>query len=392
MIWCLHVAPGILLSVLIVLYVIFLWSSGSLLVVFWQFSGGHQKTAIRPPEDHLLAVLWWSPEDCQRQPEDCRRTTGRLPEDHQKNLFPPKYGKNKKHYDIREFLWKITLLHGQLCHKPYSFFAYGRFDMTKVPCTPPQNEKFWDFAKNELLWWEKIGKVVNQVKLAILSQSELLFGGKPGKSWKLTKIGHFKPIWATLVSKLAIVGHFPVGNNLRSCKSGKIWPMYPPSPKNEKFWDLAKNELLWWKNCESGEIGCSKSFWATSAGKVVNRVKLAVQSDSEQLWWDKIRKLVNWAKLAIPSNWEPFWWEKTGKVENWAKLAIKSNSELFQWEKIEKLWIGQNGPFQVILSHFGGKRLEKLQSTEIGHTESFWASSVGKDCQNRCSEKRICKK
>ena len=131
--------------------------------VFWKSSGGLLLVTRRLPEDDLLAVFW------------------RSPEDHQKNLFPPKYGKNKKHYDIREFISKITLLHRQLYHKPYNFLAYGRFGMTKVQCTPP-NEKVWDFAKNELLWWEKIGKVGNQVKLAILSQSELLFGGKPGKS------------------------------------------------------------------------------------------------------------------------------------------------------------------------------------------------------------------
>ena len=62
--------------------------------------------------------------------------------------------------------------------------------------------------KNELLWWEMIGKVANQVKLTILTQSELHFGGKDGKSWKSTKIGHFKSIQTTSVTELAIVGHF----------------------------------------------------------------------------------------------------------------------------------------------------------------------------------------
>ena len=31
--------------------------------------------------------------------------------------------KKKKHYDTREFLWKITILHGQLCDKSYSFLV-----------------------------------------------------------------------------------------------------------------------------------------------------------------------------------------------------------------------------------------------------------------------------
>ena len=40
-------------------------------------------------------------------------------------------------------------------------------------------------SHSEQLWWEKIGKVVNQVKLAVPSHSEpLWFGGK-----RLEKIG-----------------------------------------------------------------------------------------------------------------------------------------------------------------------------------------------------------
>ena len=39
-----------------------------------------------------------------------------------------------------------------------------------------------------------MGKVVNWKKLAILSQSEHHFGGKDGKTCKMTKVGHFEPI------------------------------------------------------------------------------------------------------------------------------------------------------------------------------------------------------
>ena len=59
-----------------------------------------------------------------------------------------------------------------------------------------------------MLWWQKMGKVVSQVKLAILSQSEPYFGGKDGKSCKMTKIGHFEPILATCLAKFNIVAHF----------------------------------------------------------------------------------------------------------------------------------------------------------------------------------------
>ena len=54
---------------------------------------------------------------------------------------------------------------------------------------------------------------------------------------------------------------------------------------------------------------------------------------------------------------ELLWWGKIGKVVNQAKLAVPSHSEPLQWEKLEN---GQNWLFQVILSCFDGKRLEKL--------------------------------
>ena len=59
---------------------------------------------------------------------------------------------------------------------------------------PPGTNFFFDFSKNEMLWWQKMGKVVNWVKLAIPSQSEPHFGGKDGKTCLMTKIGHFEPI------------------------------------------------------------------------------------------------------------------------------------------------------------------------------------------------------
>ena len=47
-----------------------------------------------------------------------------------------------------------------------------------------------------------------------------------------------------------------------------------------------------------------------------------------------------------------------GKVANQAKLAILSH---FCGKRLEKLQIGQNWLFLVIVSHFGGERLEKLR-------------------------------
>ena len=75
---------------------------------------------------------------------------------------------------------------------------------------------------------------------------------------------------------------------------------------------------------------------------------------------EKIGKVTNWVKLAIPSHSEPLWWEKIGKVVNRVKLAILSHSEPLWSEMIGKVAYQANWPFQVILSNFGGKRLEKF--------------------------------
>ena len=63
------------------------------------------------------------------------------------------------------------------------------------------NENLSDFSRNETLWWQKMGKVVNQVKLAIMSQSEPHFGGKDGKTCKpkLVILSQYKPpLWQNL--------------------------------------------------------------------------------------------------------------------------------------------------------------------------------------------------
>ena len=66
---------------------------------------------------------------------------------------------------------------------------------------------------SELLWWEKIGKVVNWVKLAILSHSVLLLWKMIQKvvtQVKLAIPSHFDPLQCEKigkVSKLAILSH-----------------------------------------------------------------------------------------------------------------------------------------------------------------------------------------
>ena len=57
----------------------------------------------------------------------------------------------------------------------------------------------------------------------------------------------------------------------------------------------------------------------------------------------------------------------------------------FGWKILEKLPIRWNWPFWVILSHFGGKRLEKLwlraKLAILSHSEPLWWEKIGKGCE-----------
>ena len=77
--------------------------------------------------------------------------------------------------------------------------------------------KSWNWAKSaisshsELLRWEKIGKVVKRLILAIPSHSDPLWAEKDWKSCKSGKIGHSESFWAS-----------SVGKDWKSCKLDEI--------------------------------------------------------------------------------------------------------------------------------------------------------------------------
>ena len=63
-----------------------------------------------------------------------------------------------------------------------------------------------EISHSEPLWWEKIGKVANQAKLAIPSHSEPLWWGKIGKvvnQEKLAILSHSKLLWWEKIGKVA---------------------------------------------------------------------------------------------------------------------------------------------------------------------------------------------
>ena len=107
-------------------------------------------------------------------------------------------GKDRKYAKITIFTQSKPLFWPNLqLWVIFSSIGVKRFEkfgkLKKFADVPPplQNEIFKDFSKNEMLWWQKMGKVVNQVKLTILSQSQPHFGGKDRK---ICKNGYFDPI------------------------------------------------------------------------------------------------------------------------------------------------------------------------------------------------------
>ena len=62
-----------------------------------------------------------------------------------------------------------------------------------------------------MLWWQKMGKVVNQVKLTIPSQSQPHFGGKDRKICKnLAILTQSKPLFWQNLQLWVILSHIGV--------------------------------------------------------------------------------------------------------------------------------------------------------------------------------------
>ena len=162
--------------------------------------------------------------------------------------------------------------------------------------------------------------------------------------------------------------------------------------QNDSKWPILPNfQLLWPKHVIFGEI--SKIFIPWGGGHSSNflifsnflshftpkRLKMAHDGKfclkSCLLWWENIGKLQirwNWPFRFILSHFGGKRIEKLEIRRNWPFQVILSH---FGGNRLEKLWIGRNWPFQVILSHFSGKSCE---SGRIGHSRSFWDTSVGK--------------
>ena len=107
--------------------------------------------------------------------------------------WPILNGQNKIHSDTREFLWKITLLHGQLCPKPYGFLVNFSWNFGST----------WHFGSG---WWPL----------------------------------HFWKSW--ILSKLQLFQSFPT----RVAQNDLEWPISPDSQLFQSFpTKVAQNDSEW---------------------------------------------------------------------------------------------------------------------------------------------------
>ena len=114
--------------------------------------------------------------------------------------WPILNGQNKIHSDTREFLWKITLLHGQLCPKPYGFLV--NFS--------------WNFGVNMTFWfWLMTPPLLEKLDFIQVATFPI-FSHQSGSEW----LGMANFAWFTT---------FPIFSH----QSGSEWlgMAYSPWPK-----------------------------------------------------------------------------------------------------------------------------------------------------------------
>ena len=79
-----------------------------------------------------------------------------------------------------------------------------------------------------MLWWQKMGKVVNQVKLTIQSQSQPHFGGKDRKICKMAILTQSKPLFWPNLQLWAIFSSIGVKQFEKVGKPKKFADVPPP--------------------------------------------------------------------------------------------------------------------------------------------------------------------
>ena len=306
-------------------------------------------------------------------------------------------------------------------------------------CTSPRTKIFEISPKMRHFGGKKMGKVVNEVKLAIPSQSEPDFGGKDGKTCKMTKIGYFEPIQATFLTKFAIVGHlshFSVKWFGKSWKLKKL-PVHINRDSAEIFkfsisfdhstallglilTSLEKWTLFWRFGADRSWFCWDIRVFISFDHSIALLGLILTGSEKWALFWRSVKILLRYlsfcwnltkiahfeliqatlvAKLAIMGHFEPLWCEmiwKSWKTENicWCTpphgmkiFEISPKMRCFGGKRWEKLWIVWNWSFWVNLNLILGEKMEKPAKWP---KLAIWSQSKPLFWQNLPYQSRFC--
>ena len=130
---------------------------------------------------------------------------------------------------------------------------------------------------------------------------------------------------------------------------------------------------------EWSKLGILNHFGPLEWEKIAKSVKwpkLGILNHSGPLWWENIGTSAKWSKLNILNDFGPLWWEKIGKGVKWSKLSIPNHFGPLWWEKMGKVENNQNWAFQIILDHFGRKRLEKVKPLGMYLLRLFYSINI----------------
>ena len=134
-----------------------------------------------------------------------------------------------------------------------------------------------------MLWWQKMGKDVNYVKLAIPSESEPHYGEKPAKWPKLTILSQCNPHFWKILPFWVIFSQLDVKGIKKVEKLKEFWAIMGKNLQNDQNWPFWANLTHFFS-----KIHHSGSFLATLVWKELKKLKNS--KNYGQLWEKTCRR------------------------------------------------------------------------------------------------------
>ena len=210
------------------------------------------------------------------------------------------------------------------------------------PLPPPE----WKFLQFLQKWDALVAKDGKSCESGEIGHSESIWAAFWGKRWENMQNDQNWPFWVNLshiFGKICHCGLFWATLVWNHSKKLKTFADVPP--RNKSFWNFFKNEMI----------------WLQKMGKVVNRVKLAILSQSEPHFGEKMRKAAKWPKLVVLSQSKPPFWQ------NLPLWVILSCFGVKGFEKVEKLKI-----FADVSPHKDWKKISQKFNVGFWIMFNFW--------------------